>query len=127
VSALCTWMKETLGERIQEVKVSSRLVDSPAMIVNVDGFITSSMERVLKASGQNEVFGMGTKKEMEINTTSPLIKRLAALKDSDPAFAADLVEQIYDNAMIQAGLMVDPMEMVRRNYRILERAAAEER
>ncbi|NLB05409.1 MAG: molecular chaperone HtpG, partial [Desulfobulbaceae bacterium] len=108
-----------------EVKVSSRLVDSPAMIVNVDGFITSSMERILKASGQDEAFGMGTKKELEINTTSPLIKRLAALKDNDAAFAADLVEQIYDNAMIQAGLLVDPMEMVRRNYRILERAAAE--
>ena len=126
VSALCTWMKETLGERIQAVKVSSRLVDSPAMIVNVDGFITSSMERILKASGQDEAFGMGTKKELEINATSPLIKRLAALKDGDAAFAADLVEQIYDNAMIQAGLLVDPMEMVRRNYRILERAAGSE-
>ena len=126
VSALCTWMKEVLGERIQEVKVSSRLVDSPAMIVNVDGFITSSMERILKASGQDEAFGMGTKKELEINATSPLIKRLAALKDGDAAFAADLVEQIYDNAMIQAGLLVDPMEMVRRNYRILERAAGSE-
>ena len=126
VSALCTWMKETLGERIQEVKVSSRLVDSPAMIVNVDGFITSSMERVLKASGQDEAFGMGTKKELEINATNPLIKRLAALKESDAAFAVDLVEQIYDNAMIQAGLVVDPMEMVRRNYRILERAAGSE-
>ena len=126
VSALCTWMKETLGERIQEVKVSSRLVDSPAMIVNVDGFITSSMERILKASGQDEAFGMGTKKELEINATNPLIKRLAALKESDAAFAVDLVEQIYDNAMIQAGLVVDPMEMVRRNYRILERAAGSE-
>ena len=126
VSALCSWMKETLGERIQEVKVSSRLVDSPAMIVNVDGFITSSMERILKASGQDEAFGMGTKKELEINATNPLIKRLAALKESDAAFAVDLVEQIYDNAMIQAGLLVDPMEMVRRNYRILERAAGSE-
>ena len=126
VSALCSWMKETLGERIQEVKVSSRLVDSPAMIVNVDGFITSSMERILKASGQDEAFGMGTKKELEINATNPLIKRLAALKESDAAFAVDLVEQIYDNAMIQAGLVVDPMEMVRRNYRILERAAGSE-
>lgn len=125
LDALCRWMKETLGARIQEVKASSRLVDSPAMIVNVDGFITSSMERVLKASGQDETFGMGTKKEMEINPSSPLIKRLAALKDADAVFAADLVGQIYDNAMIQAGLLVDPMEMVRRNYRILERAAGE--
>jgi molecular chaperone HtpG len=125
VKQLCQWMKEILGERVQEVKASSRLVDSPAMIVNVDGYMTSSMERVLKASGQNEAFGMGMKKDMEINAASPLIKKLAALRESDAAFAGDVVEQVYDNAMIQAGLLVDPMEMVRRNYRILERAAGE--
>lgn len=123
--SLCRWMKEVLGDRIQEVKASSRLVDSPAMIVNVDGYMTSSMERILKASGQGEAFGMGSKKDMEINATSPLIKKLAALRESDADFAKDVVEQLYDNAMIQAGLLVDPMVMVRRNYRILERAAGE--
>jgi molecular chaperone HtpG len=121
LTSLCRWMKEVLGERIQEVKASSRLVDSPAMIVNVDGYMTSSMERILKASGQTEAFGMGSKKDMEINATSPLIKQLAGLRESDGDFARDVVEQLYDNAMIQAGLMVDPMVMVRRNYRILER------
>ena len=117
-------MKEVLGERIQEVKVSSRLVDSPAMIVNVDGFMTSSMERILKASGQDRgLLAWATKKDMEINSASSLIKKLVELKDADPAFATDLVEQIYDNAMIQAGLIVNHMDMVHRNYRILERAA----
>jgi molecular chaperone HtpG len=125
LTSLCRWMKEVLGDRIQEVKSSSRLVDSPAMIVNVDGYMTSSMERILKASGQGEAFGMGSKKDMEINATSPLIKKLAALRESDADFAKDVVEQLYDNAMIQAGLLVDPMVMVRRNYRILERAAGE--
>ncbi len=123
VTSLCRWMKEVLGDRIQEVKASSRLVDSPAMIVNVDGFMTSSMERLLKASGQTEAFGMGSKKDMEINTASQLIKHLAALRENDADFAKDLVEQLHDNAMIQAGLLVDQMVMVRRNYRILERAA----
>ena len=94
------------------------------MIVNVDGFMSSSMERLLKASGQDG-FGMGGKKDMEINAGSPLIKKLAALKESDTDFAADLAWQIYDNARIQAGLDVDPMEMVRRNYRILDRAAGQ--
>jgi molecular chaperone HtpG len=60
---------------------------------------------------------------MEINGSSQLIKQLAVLKESDAVFAKDVVEQLYDNAMIQAGLMVDPMVMVKRNYRILERAA----
>ena len=92
------------------------------MIVNVDGYMTSSMERLLKASGQDG-FGVGGKKDMEINAASPLIKNLAALRESDADFAADLAWQMYDNAKIQAGLDVDSMEMVRRNYRILERAA----
>jgi molecular chaperone HtpG len=127
IESLCTWMKETLGDRVQEVKTSTRLVDSPAMIVNVDGHMTSSMERILKASGQNEAFGMGSKKDMEINASSPLIKQLAVLKESETEFAKDVVEQLYDNAMIQAGLMVDPMVMVKRNYRILERAAGSDK
>ncbi|MCL1981123.1 MAG: molecular chaperone HtpG [Proteobacteria bacterium] len=123
LTSLCRWMKEMLGDRIQDVKPSSRLVDSPAMIVNVDGYMTSSMERILKASGQGEAFGMGSKKDMEINGASILIKKLAGLRESDPEFARDVVEQLYDNAMIQAGLLVDPMVMVQRNYRILTRAA----
>ena len=122
VEPLCAWIKEVLGERVNAVKPSSRLVDSPAMIVNVDGYMTSSMERLLKASGQDG-FGVGGKKDMEINAASPLIKNLAALRESDADFAADLAWQMYDNAKIQAGLDVDSMEMVRRNYRILERAA----
>ena len=42
--------------------------------------------------------------------------------DSDEMFAAEVALQIYDNAMIQAGLSVDPQEMVERNYRILQKA-----
>lgn len=127
LNALCAWMKEVLGDRVEAVKASSRLVDSPAMIVNVDGFMTSSMERLLKAAGQGNPLGlgMGGKKDMEINGASPLIKKLAALKESDRDFAAELVFQMHDNARLQAGLDVDPLEMVQRSYRILNRAAGE--
>lgn len=123
LNALCAWMKEVLGDRVEAVKPSARLVDSPAMIVNVGGFMTSSMERLLKASGQGDPMSMGGKKDMEINGASPLIKKLAALKDSDRDFAADLAWQMHDNARIQAGLDVDPLAMVQRSYRILDKAA----
>jgi recombination protein RecR len=53
----------------------------------------------------------------------PLIKRLAEMKDEDESFATEIAEQIYDNAMIQAGLLVNHLEMVERNYRILDRVA----
>ena len=72
-----------------------------------------------------EQLAMGGKKEMEINPASPLIKKLADLRMKDQDFARDVVEQVFDNAMIQAGLMVDPQQMVSRNYRILEHMAAE--
>jgi molecular chaperone HtpG len=122
--SLCKWMKEVLAERVKEVKPSSRLVDSPAMIVNVDGVMTSSMERIMMAQGApQEQLAMGGKKDMEINPASPLIRKLAELRVKDQDFAKDVVEQIFDNAMIQAGLLVDPQQMGKRNYRILETMA----
>jgi molecular chaperone HtpG len=126
-NSLCKWMKEVLADRVKDVKPSTRLVDSPAMIVNVDGFMTSSMERIMMAQGApEEQLALGGKKDMEINPASPLIKKLADLRAKDPDFAKDVVEQIFDNAMIQAGLLVDPQQMVSRTYRILERMAEEE-
>ncbi len=123
VKELCSWMKEVLGDRVKEVRPSSRLVESPAMIVNVDGFMTSTMERIMQASSQDAGPAMAGKKDMEINPASPLIRKLADLHGTDSDFAAMLVEQIYDNAMIQAGLLVDSQEMVGRSYRIMERIA----
>ena len=120
--ALTTWMKEVLGHQVKEVIASKRLTGSPAMVVNSDGFVTSSMERIMRASGQ---MGQGLQqfggKNLEINTSHPLIKGLAALKDKEAEVAGNIVEQIFDNAMIQAGLMVEPRNMVARSYRILER------
>ena len=121
IKGICAWLKETFGERVNEVIPSNRLVDSPAMIVNADGYLTSSMERVLQASAQEEQLAMSGKKNMEINPKSSLIKKLSTLREKDPELAQDVAEQIFDNAKIQAGLLVDSQKMVSRNYRILER------
>ncbi len=123
LAKLTEWMKKILETTVSDVVVSKRLVDAPAMIVNPDGFMTSSMERVLAASRKDHgIPGMGeSKKKMEINPGNPLIKKLAALHDRDEDFAAEVARQIHDNAMIQAGLVVDPLAMVERNYRILGR------
>ncbi|MEN8198567.1 MAG: molecular chaperone HtpG [Thermodesulfobacteriota bacterium] len=120
---LMAWLKKSLGDKVAEVIGSKRLVDSPAMIVNPDGYMTSSMERVMAASRMEKgLVPENSKKNLEINLASPLIKQLAELVKSDESFAADVADQIYDNAMIQAGLVVDPMQMVERNYKILGKA-----
>ncbi len=122
-TSLTKWMKEVLGDKVKEVHDSKRLEDSPAIIVNPSGFMTSSMERVMRASGQGlQEF---TAKNLEINTRHPLIKALTSLRINDEPFAKSVVEQIYDNAMIQAGLVIDPRKMVERSYKILERVTRE--
>ncbi len=121
--SLVSWLKEVLGEKVADVIISKRLVESPAMIVNPDGHMSSSMERVLAMSRQEKgITGENSKKNLEINPANSLIQRLAQIKGSDEDFAKEVAEQIYDNAMIQAGLIVNPLEMVERNYRILTKA-----
>jgi len=123
-AVLVSWLKQTLGDKVADVVESKRLAHAPAMIVNPDGYMTSSMERVMAASRREKGLApTSSKKNLEINTASPLIKQLAELQKSDELFAAEVAAQIYDNAMIQAGLVVDPLAMVERNYKILNRAA----
>ncbi|MGB3225495.1 MAG: molecular chaperone HtpG [Desulforhopalus sp.] len=123
---LTKWMQKVLEQSISEVVVSKRLVDAPAMIVNPDGNMTSTMERILSASRKEHgIPGMeGSKKKLEINPKNPLIIQLAELHKKDDTFAGEVAKQIRDNAMIQAGLVVDPLEMVERNYKILSRVVS---
>lgn len=120
VKSLTGWLQEVLGEKISEVKESKRLINSPAVILNQDGMMTSSMQRVMQA--MNKETGLAGKKLLEVNPRHELIKRLVALREKDESFARLAAEQIYDNALIAAGLMDDPRDMVNRMYQILERA-----
>ena len=120
---LLAWIKQTLGDRVDEVRESKRLVDSPAVLINLDEYMTSSMQRVFQAMNPNAPGGFH--KALEINPAHRLVKGLAALRLKDADFAAIAVEQIYDNALIAAGLGADPRDMVNRMYQILERALGE--
>ena len=124
VKSLTGWIKNTLGDRVKDVIVSKRLVESPAIVVNPDGYMTSTMERVMQAARfeKGEPFQEAAGKNLEINTDHPLVKQLSLLRGTDEIFAKNVIEQILDNALIQAGLLVDPRRMVERSYKILERA-----
>lgn len=124
LASLTAWLKEVLAGKVKEVRVSKRLEDSPAIIVNPGGFMTSSMERVMRAARPEQGFGDFADKNLEINPRHPLIVALDGLRDQDADFARNVAEQIHDNAMIQAGLLVEPREMVARSYRIMTRSLA---
>ncbi len=124
--SLATWLKETLGDKINEVRVSQRLVDSPAVVVDSDKFMTASMRRIMKAMKQDGPDLPATKHDFEINPAHPLIARLEAIRQKEAALAGSVAEQILDNARVAAGLLEDPRAMLTRLNSLLEKVLAKE-
>jgi len=119
---LCDWIKNTLGEKVEEIVVSKRLVDSPAVALNADKFMTHSMRRFMKA--MNKEAEGDYKIKLEINTSHKLIKKLNELRGKDENLAKLVAEQIYDNTLLSAGFIEEPQMMVGRIYNILEQVSA---
>lgn len=121
---LTGWLKETLGDKVSAVVGSQRLVDSPAAALNADKMMTPSMRRIMRAM-QQDVPGPQPIR-LELNPRHALVRHLAVLRESKPEVAAELAEQIFDNAMVAAGFVEDPREMIGRVYRMMERLAEKE-
>ncbi len=123
---LARWIKDILGEKVDEVKVSNRLIESPVALVNPDQMMTTGMQRVMQAATQSE-FNMG-KMILEINPAHDILKKLNEMRadDSKKEFAGEAVNLLHENAMISAGLMVDPKVLVKRTTSILEKALEKE-
>ena len=120
--ALAAFVKETLGERVNEVRASKRLVGSPAVAVESDKFMTSSMRRILKSinRGEGEGKSFEAKPDLEINPNHTMIARLEKIRTTEPDLAKKVAEQIFDNARVAAGLLEDPREMLNRVNELLE-------
>jgi molecular chaperone HtpG len=118
---LAKWFKEKLKEKVGEVRVSQRLVESPAVVVDADKFMTASMRRIMKAMKQNAGPDAPIKHDLEINPAHPLITRLEAIRQKDGDLAASVAAQILDNARVAAGLLEDPRTMLNRLNQLLER------
>jgi molecular chaperone HtpG len=124
---LTKWLKETLGDKVNEVRASQRLVDSPAVVVDADKFMTASMRRIMKAMKQPDGPEVPTGKyDFEINPAHPIIARLDAMRQKDAGLAASVAEQILDNARVAAGLLEDPRAMLARMNMLLEKVLGKE-
>src|SRR6478609_2886084 len=119
--SLAAWLKETLGDKVGEVRASQRLVDSPAVVVDSDKFMTASMRRIMKAMKQDGPEMGAAKHDFEINPAHPIISRLDAMRQKDAALAGSVAEQILDNARVAAGILEDPRAMLTRLNSLLEK------
>jgi molecular chaperone HtpG len=122
--SLAQWLKETLGDKIGEVRASQRLVTSPAVVVDADKFMTANMRRMMKAMKQDGPDLPPAKQDLEINPAHPIMARLDAMRSKDNALAASVAEQILDNARVAAGLLEDPRAMLTRLNTLLEKVLA---
>jgi molecular chaperone HtpG len=100
-------LKLTLKDRAKDVRVTTRLVDSPACIVMEEGDASSHLARMLKQAGQTAPVAMPI---LEVNTEHALVKRLEASAHFD-----DLAQVIFDQALLaEGGHLEDPAAYVRR-------------
>lgn len=118
---LAKWLKETLGDKVNEVRVSQRLVESPGVVVDADKFMTASMRRIMKAMKQDGPEIPAAKHDFEINPAHPILSQLNAMRQKDAALAGSVAEQILDNARVAAGLLEDPRAMLTRLNALLEK------
>ena len=90
-------MQKALGEKAQQVRVTSRLTDSPACLVSDHG-MSRNLERMLKEAGQPVP---PTRPVMEINPDHPIVERLKA--ETDDQRFSDWTQILFDQALLAEG------------------------
>jgi len=108
--------KDKLGERVTDVRMTDRLTDSPARLVDPEGAMNQEMQRVYRMLNKDYEI---PKKVLELNPRHPIIKQVNELETVNPL--VDLVvEQIYEDALLIEGLHPDPASMISRIQKIIQ-------
>jgi molecular chaperone HtpG len=121
---LANFIKETLGARVGEVRVSKRLVGSPVVVVESDAQLTTGMRRMMKMMGREEDQLPDAQPDLEINPDNAMLAQLDKTRHTDAALAGLVAEQLYDSALMAAGLLEEPRTMLTRVNSLLEKLLA---
>lgn len=113
--------KEILGDRVEDVIESKRLVDSVATLVVGKSGMDAQMERMMKMMDSNYTSG---KKILEVNLRHPLMKNLARInaENHDDPMLVQAVEQMYEGALLIDNNLQNPADFVRRATQFMEQA-----
>ena len=113
--------KSTLGERVADVRASNRLSQSVSRLVDPEDSLQPEMQRVYRYLGKDYEVPL---KILELNPSHLILKSLLAQKE-DSELQSEIIEQIYDSAMLVEGLHPNPASMAPRIQKLMEMLLAQ--
>merc|ERR1712187_675401 len=122
---LCSTVKDILGDKVEKVTTSDRLVHSPCVLVTGEYAWSANMERIMKAQAlRDNTMGMymASKKTLEINAENSIIEELRKRceTNSGDKTLKDLALLLFETAVISSGFTLDePATFANRIHRVI--------